>query len=212
MQFYYYNEKQASDIHNTVSKGCPTQTYLLRSDGVDPVVCTGQLKDENNIYGQYTLKCLETWNSESSLNLQVSNICHGICGELAELLSIQDTVEDYHTEVLSETGDVFYYRQLLRYNFADSLSPTISSYNGYDFNDVLTVIALFNDVGKKVAFHNKFSAEKTQTKYALAMVILDNVLKTFMIANRLTPEQVMQYNINKLQIRHPNGFNSSYTK
>ena len=137
---------------------------VIRSEGVDPASLEKELEE----WESYLKYCLRTWNSTNTLNIQVANAALGLLGELAEYLTSPS--ED-------ELGDVLYYRAILCYLMGRGTHIDTCGLTVFDdeFNYDL-IFAYLADVGKKVAFHDKFSNAKLRHRFQTAMSMLDAVL------------------------------------
>lgn len=153
---------------------------------------------------EYLVGAFSTWNTRSAPSLQIANAALGIIGELAEYISADPENKE---EIISELGDIIYYRTILCYLYGLDLSLRKS-----DSNSTFDTIALLADVGKKAAFHNKVDNPKTIKRLLDGMMGLDTILTQLLQHNELKLSDVLQYNLDKLSNRHgKNGFNPNYT-
>lgn len=157
-------------------------------------------------WGKYLVGCISTWNTKHPIAFQISNAVHGIVGELME--AYNEVLSDLSKEEqLSEVGDVLYYRTILCYLYGLDLN-----FKQSDDLDLYYCLALLSDVGKKAAFHDKISHEKTITRLDKGMVLLDGLIIDLMNLLDLPLDEIMQYNLHKLSNRHDAGkFNPNYT-
>ena len=157
-------------------------------------------------WGKYLIGCISTWNTKHPIAMQVSNAVHGVVGELMETYNEMKSNLS-REEQLSEIGDVLYYRTILCYLYGRDLNfnPSIDI-------DLYSCIALLSDVGKKAAFHDKIAHEKTISRLDSSMMLLDALIVDLMSLLDLPLDEIMQYNLHKLNQRHSQGkFNPNYT-
>jgi len=159
---------------------------------------------------KYLLGCLQSWNQETLVPLQVSNAAHGVVGELAEVLtsSIDMSSSD---AVIDELGDLLYYRTIFAFLMGIDLDLRPTKENVTE-GEIWSAISNLCDVGKKVGFHHKFNNEKTYNRTFNGLAVVDTFIKdTLEFYNHLTLDDVMQLNLAKLSKRHSQGkFNPNY--
>lgn len=182
----------------------PYATFYMPEYAIDSVGYLRHIETET-IWCDYLHGVNRTWNVKYGPAFQVSNACHGIVGELAELMCELST--DDEVNIISELGDVLYYRTVFCSLYG--LDLTLRGSNDFD-RDTLTM--LLSDIGKKAAFHNKIDSEKVIGKVREAIWHLDPIINHWLINFELQLDAVMQYNLNKLSGRHNEGkFNPNYT-
>lgn len=181
----------------------PTATFYMPNYAVDSVGYRRHIETET-VWCDYLHGVNRTWNVKYGPAFQVSNACHGIVGELAELVN-ESFLND--EKIIDELGDVLYYRTVFCSLYG--LDLTLRGSNDYD-GDTLTM--LLSDVGKKAAFHDKVDSEKVINKVREAIWHLDPIINYWLVQFGLQLNDVMQYNLNKLSGRHNQGkFNPNYT-
>lgn len=188
----------------------PQAQLYLPTYALDMAAITKHLNN-NTMWGKYLRGCIRTWNVGNTVALQVSNAAHGIVGELAEVYDIEFNVvqtEDVRPKILDEIGDAIYYRTIMCYLYGMELDLSYRSALSLNF---FQCVMLLSDVGKKAAFHNKIDAPKTLSRLSEAMVIVDSLIKDIIIHSGLHIDEILQYNLDKLNARHNGGkFNPNY--
>ncbi len=196
-KFAFYNEAERKTGIVGLTEGItPVPLY-----GYSVMSLVSELRHEN-IYGNYLLNCIKTWNQEVPPLYQIPNATLGLIGELAEY---------FENPTIDEFGDVLYYRAILCWLLGEATEPYMTTKpNEFDF---ATFTGLTSDFTKKVVYHSKMYDTKTLTKHHKFMTMLDSFLfnELVNVHGLVSFESVFQFNIDKLNKRHQgSGFNPNY--
>lgn len=205
IDYILYDDAEAADRSNKLYTLHPGK-HLIRNNNGELLSLISQLSDETDRDGIYTICALQTWNVNCCPDEQIANACFGVIGELAEVMLCDDM-----DEFPGELGDVLYYRYILRYLCGKSLALP-QFYVAYREEEFAIVVNLLADVGKKTAYHGKFSSEKVQDRLARALYVLDSIILSLIMQEGLDIDVLLLSNLTKLQARHGASFNASYTR
>lgn len=201
-KWYFYNTELAQLRNNPIHQVCG-DSIPIREDGINVSALMDEI-DSETMHAKYLISALRTWNIKYCPEEQIANACLGIVSEIVELF--------YDDKPESELGDLLYYRIILRYLMGDSLE--FESTHSGTLRDAFSNASMFiADVGKKVAYHDKFLAEQTRTRYRTGMQAVDTIIVYFLHKLGTPLHEIYNQNIAKLAARHSNGkFNPGYTK
>lgn len=146
----------------------------------------------------------------------------GIAGEAAEVLEVFGEPDDYFSQgcppelgckIVKEMGDVYWYLEYLcaalNLTREDCIVLTVNTAAGYwNGNAALTVsvhAGAIADTIKKV-LHHKTPLDAKRDAIFLSLGNLYRALARMGDQLGVTPEQVMQANVEKLRKRHPDGW------
>ncbi len=195
--FAFYNETERKfGIINLPVDATPIPLY-----GFSPMSLVSELRHEN-VWGNYLLSCLKTWNNEASPLYQIPNAVLGLIGEISEYLE---------NPTIDEFGDITYYRAILC-SLVGEASQIVLSKQRNNF-DIATFTGLIADFAKKSVYHGKMYQPKTLGKYRSAMSMLDAFLwhELYNVHELTSFDTVFASNIEKLTNRHNgSGFNPNY--
>lgn len=166
----------------------------------------------------YLLGCMRTWNREFPLALQICNASMALAGEIAELmLASTNSIRD---DIADELGDILYYRTVLRSLMGDNIEhDTNPYYRGIKPSDIYHAVSYLTDVGKKIAFHNRYGVAKTMARYEIAMDMVDKIIAAYITGIYMNKDntscekilvEVQLNNLNKLFQRHGVSFQTNY--
>jgi len=169
---------------------------------------------------EYIIATRETWNTEPEEKYQLTNAVLGL-SEINEVIlklgyHLEEGTDESKQAILDELGDLQYYwaRCIELFEFGIDFEPQLLEHQE---NIIIqtTIVGVFTlqEIVKKITFHNK-DENWIESKYPLIVECL-NMIYTFsseLVVEILekTLEEVWDYNILKLQNRHPNGFSGNY--
>jgi len=177
--------------------------------------------EKDTKWAQYLKGCLRTWNHSNTFSEQIAHAALGAIGEVAEYI-IEDEGGGFASDDnwLSEIGDVMYYRTMLAYLYGMDFELRVSTPDNKMFSIpdkkmlFLTQVQNMNmwiaDVGKKAAFTGGIVKEKTIFRVKEGISLLDSIINTILSDSPMQLEEVLQFNLEKLQQRYEGGkFNSN---
>lgn len=194
-KFYFYNEVERRNKHIVSTK----DTIALPLYGYNIIALRKEIATEN-IFGEYLLNCIRTWNQSSPPLYQIPNAALGLIGEVAEYMEKPS---------IDELGDILYYRSILLWLLGEYTQIYEMTFIDFKFNDFAL---LLSDFTKKAVYHDKMYDTKTVMKYRNAMSILDAYIWKEMKTryNLRNFDVIFQENIAKLSQRHVEGFDPNY--
>ena len=238
-KFFFYGTDLASIRPNAVDTQAG-DSLPIRVDGLDWRTLIDEI-DEGTIHANYLLDALKTWNIKYCPNEQIANACLGLIGELSEYI-INPSQDELSDIIYYRAINRYLFADSLDYSAADlypldvqEWSSLLIDYAGYEENEAeqhaeflvylvnndivvfvfevfVLISGMLSDVGKKVAYHDKFLSEKVQNKYRLGMYLVDLFILSEVNSLYTTLEEIYAYNIEKLSARHGESFNPNYTK
>lgn len=165
---------------------------------------------EEDMWSKYVRGCLRTWNHNLTYAQQIGHATAGLAGEICEAMLLDLNV-DSKGDVMSEIGDIIYFRTMARYLFGDSLvmQPTDENTRRVDVFYIMNYIL---SVGVKAAFQDSLENKKVIHRYTTIIPLVDNFIVECIEHSSLQLDEVLQFNLDKLNARYEGGkFDSSHT-
>lgn len=199
LPIWRYSAEEASEVADYEFD--PSHTITLPEYALDPDSFV-QHFTEDTMWAKYAKGCLRTWNHAHSYHQQIGHACGAVVGEVAEYM-----LADVHEELLSELGDILYYRTLICYFYGMNLEFNVLDIStlGSTVTSALKTTMFLADVGKKAAFTGGALKPKTLVRVREGIQALDEVLSYILITNEWNIEDVMQSNLAKLSERYEGG-------